>query len=68
MLNVKKNQSKKHSVILCFISKINFKLFITLICLAFLGSSIYGNFEALANQRIAYKEILWLLGGIVLVF
>ena len=50
------------------ISKINIKLLITLICFAFLGTSIYGNFESLSNQTIARQEILWLLGGILFSF
>ncbi len=46
------------------ISKINIKLLITLICFAFLGNSIYGNFESLSNQKITNEVVLWLLGGI----
>ena len=47
------------------ISKINIKLLVTLICLVFIGISIYGNFEDLSNQRISLSVILWLIGGII---
>jgi len=50
------------------ISKINIKLLITLICFAFLGNSIYGNFESLSNQKITSEGMLWLLWGIVFSF
>ena len=50
------------------IPKINIKLLITLICFAFLGNSIYGNFESLSNQTISRQEILWLFGGIIFSF
>ena len=50
------------------ISKINIKLLITLICFAFIGTSIYGNFESLSNQTIGREEILWLLSGILFSF
>tara|TARA_Y100001968_G_scaffold188484_1_gene172810 strand:- start:782 stop:1696 length:915 start_codon:yes stop_codon:yes gene_type:complete len=50
------------------ISKINIKLLITLICLAFLGASIYDNFESLSNQTLSRQVILWLLGGIIFSF
>ena len=48
------------------ISRVNIKLFITLISLVFIGNSIYFNFDSLANQKISFLEILWLLGGILL--
>ena len=48
------------------ISRINIKLFITLISLVFIGNSIYFNFDSLSNQKIAFFEVLWLLGGILL--
>jgi len=38
------------------------------VCLLFLGSSIYGNFEELANQTITLKELIWLLGGVLFSF
>ncbi|WP_225866596.1 lysylphosphatidylglycerol synthase domain-containing protein [Prochlorococcus sp. MIT 0801] len=50
------------------IYKINIKLLITLICFAFLGNSIYGNFDSLSNQIITSEEILWLLCGVIFSF
>ena len=50
------------------ISKVNIKLLITLICFAFLGTSIYGNLESLSNQAITSEDILWLLWAIVFSF
>ncbi|WP_269609836.1 lysylphosphatidylglycerol synthase transmembrane domain-containing protein [Prochlorococcus marinus] len=50
------------------ISKINIKLLITLICFAFLGTSIYGNLESLSNQTIGRQQILWLLGAVLISF
>ena len=61
-------QIKRNNFVFLLISKINIKLLITLICFAFLGNSIYGNFESLSNQIIGKKEILWLLGGILFSF
>ena len=58
----------RNNFIFGMISKINIKLLITLICFAFLGTSIYGNFESLSNQIIGRQEILWLLGGILFSF
>ena len=57
-------QILRNKFVFGMISKINFKLLITLICFAFLGISIYGNFESLSNQTIGMQELLWLLGGI----
>ena len=65
MINLKKFVSKRNNVVYLMLSKINIKLLVTLICFAFIGNSIYGNFESLSNQRIANKEILWLLGAII---
>ena len=48
------------------LSRINLKLFVTLICLVFIGNSIYLNFDSLSNQKITFLEILWLFGGILL--
>ena len=42
----------RNNFVFGMISKINIKLLITLICFAFLGTSIYGNFESLSNQTI----------------
>ena len=50
------------------ISKVNIKLFITLICFVFLGTSIHGNYESLSNYTIGSRNILWLLGAIVFSF
>ncbi len=41
--------------------KIKIKFLTTIISFAFVGSSIYANFETLINQRITLEEILWLL-------
>ena len=56
-----KYKTKRLSSLFSIISKLNIKFFITLICLAFIGSTIYGNFDALSNQRITIEVILWLL-------
>ena len=61
-------QIKRNNFVFRMISKINIKLFITLICFVFLGTSIYANFESLSNQKIGLEEILWLLGGILFSF
>jgi len=61
-------QIKGNNVVFLMISKINIKILITLICFAFLGTSIYGNFHSLSNQTISRKEILWLSGGILFSF
>jgi len=61
-------QIKRNNFVFLLISKINIKLLITLICFAFIGNSIYGNFDSLSNQTIGKKEILWLLGGILFSF
>ena len=68
MISLKKIKIKNFYFIFEIISKVNIKLLITLICLAFIGNSIYGNFESLSNQTIALKEILWLLLGIFFSF
>ncbi len=59
---------KRNNFVFGMISKINIKLLITLICFAFIGTSIYGNFESLSNQVIGSQEILWLSGGILFSF
>ena len=65
-----KNFKIKHSSFLSFgiLSKLDFKLLITLVCLAFIGNSIYENFTTLANQKITITAILWLLGGVFFSF
>ncbi len=68
MLEFNRFQGKIMFFVFRFISKLNIKLLITLICLVFLGISIYGNFEDLSNQRITLDKILWLLGGFVFSF
>ena len=59
---------KRNNIVFGMISKINIKLLITLICFAFLGTSIYGNLESLSNQIIGRQTIFWLLGGILFSF
>tara|TARA_Y100001968_G_scaffold30400_1_gene23496 strand:+ start:355 stop:1305 length:951 start_codon:yes stop_codon:yes gene_type:complete len=59
-------QIKRINFVFGIISKINIKLFITLICFVFLGTSIYGNFDSLSDQTIGRQEIIWLSGGILL--
>tara|TARA_Y100001968_G_scaffold327432_1_gene372482 strand:+ start:347 stop:1315 length:969 start_codon:yes stop_codon:yes gene_type:complete len=61
-------KSQSFSFVLKIISKINFKLLITLICLLFLAYSIHGNFNDLAKQEITLKVFIWLSGGIVFSF
>ena len=68
MFDFNKFESKRKDIILGIIPKINIKLFITLFCFAFIGSSIHGNFQALSRQSIASEEILWLLLGIIFTF
>ena len=58
----------RNNIIFAMISKVNIKLFITLTCFAFLGVSIYGNFESLSNQTINSDKILWLIWGIIFSF
>jgi len=58
----------RNNLVFRTISKINIKFLITLICFAFLGTSIYGNFESLSNQIITSENILWLLLGILFSF
>ncbi len=58
----------RNNLVFRVISKINIKLLITLICFAFLGTSIYGNFESLSNQIITLEKILWLFWGVVFSF
>ena len=60
------NFTIKKKLVHRMISRINIKLFVTLISLVFIGNSIYFNFDSLSNQKIAFLEILWLLGGLIL--
>ena len=68
MINFRKIYSQRFSIFFGFISKLNIKLFITLICLIFLGNSIYSNFEDLAGQAINMRKLIWLSCGIALTF
>ena len=68
IINFNMIQIIRNNFVFEMISKVNIKLFITLSCFAFLGTSIYVNFESLSNQTIARIQILWLLGGILFSF
>jgi len=61
-------KNKGNNLIFGFILKVNFKLLITLICFAFLGTSIYLNFDSLSNQKVNIEDIYWLLLGIIFGF
>ena len=63
MINFIMNEIIRRNLVFGMISKINIKFLITLICFAFLGNSIYGNFDSLSNQTITSEEILWILWG-----
>ena len=65
MFNLENFIKKRLSFIFDMIYKINIKLLITLICLLFIGKSIYGNFDDLANVNINLKELIWLICGII---
>ena len=68
MFDFKKNYSQRFSIPFGFISKLNIKLSITLICLIFLGHSIYSNFDDLAAQTINMRKLMWLSCGITFTF
>ena len=68
MSNFMNFKRKKLSFILATISKINIKLLITLMCLVFIGTSIYENFEALANQTINLNKFVWMSWGVFFSF
>tara|TARA_Y100001968_G_scaffold255016_1_gene241046 strand:- start:552 stop:1517 length:966 start_codon:yes stop_codon:yes gene_type:complete len=68
MLDFNKFKIKRKNVVFEMVSKINIKLFITLVCFIFLGNSIYVNFQSLSNLRINTEEILCLLFGIIFSF
>ena len=68
MFYLRKLKSKVNTFVFKMLSKINIKLLITLACFAFIGSSIYGNFESLSNQKITIHEILWFIWGIIFSF
>ena len=65
MIYFRNFKSQKVSAALGIISKFNIKFFITLICLTFIGFSIYANFESLVDYQIGQKEIFWLSGSII---
>ncbi len=68
MLDFKNIKIKRLSFFLESFPKVNIKLLVTLLCFLFVGSSISGNFEELANQNITLREVIWLLGGIFFSF
>tara|TARA_B100000579_G_scaffold236052_1_gene193571 strand:- start:114 stop:1091 length:978 start_codon:yes stop_codon:yes gene_type:complete len=68
MFDFIKIYSQRFSFFFDFISKLNIKLLITLICLIFLGNSIYSNFDDLAVQTINMRKLIWLSCGITLTF
>ena len=68
MLNLKNFQRKRTTFIFDMLSKIDIKLLTTLICFAFIGTSIFGNYESLSNQQITTEEIFFLIWGIIFSF
>ena len=68
MFNLKKIQIDRDSFVFWILSKIKIKSIVTFICFAFIGNSIYGNFESLSNLTITSNEILWLLWGCLFSF
>ena len=68
MFNLRKSQANGSLSAFGMLSKLNIKLLVTIICLSFIGISIYGNFESLLNQRINIQEIIWLLFAIIFSF
>ena len=68
MFDIKRFQFKRNTLSFWIFSKINIKLLVTLICFAFIGNSIYVNFDSLSNQTITSKEIIWLLLAIIFSF
>ena len=68
MFTFRKIYSQRLSIFFGFISKLNIKLLITLICLIFLGKSIYSNFDDLAVQTFNIRKLIWLSFGITLTF
>tara|TARA_Y100001968_G_scaffold133773_1_gene122035 strand:+ start:274 stop:1239 length:966 start_codon:yes stop_codon:yes gene_type:complete len=68
MFNLKKLQIQRLSFFLEFISKVKIRFFVILLCFAFIGRSIYGNFEDLADLTITNEQYIWLLGGIIFSF
>ena len=68
MLNLKKSQSKGCHFLFGMLSKIKFKFLVTIICFAFVGNSVYENFESLSSQEIKSQQIIWLFLGIIFSF
>ena len=68
MLDFISRQRKMFYSLPSWMPKINIKLLTTLVCLSFVGSSIYGNFDDLASQTITNKELIWLLVAILFSF
>ena len=68
MPNLKKSQSKEIIFIFGILSKIKIKLLVTIVCFAFIGTSIYGNFESLYNQEISINDLIWLFWAIIFSF
>ena len=68
MINSKKSQCKRGSFSFSKLFKIDIKVFVTIISFAFIGTSIYGNFETLFNYKITNNEIKWILLGIIFSF
>tara|TARA_B100000579_G_scaffold296367_1_gene246475 strand:+ start:3447 stop:4406 length:960 start_codon:yes stop_codon:yes gene_type:complete len=60
--------SKIKRYFLWFISKLDIKLFITIVSFFFIAFSIYRNFEGLSNLKITIKEIIWFSVGILFSF
>tara|TARA_B100000579_G_scaffold162499_1_gene131968 strand:- start:529 stop:1494 length:966 start_codon:yes stop_codon:yes gene_type:complete len=68
MINSKISQRKRGSFSFSMLFKIDIKVFVTIISFAFIGTSIYGNFETLFNYKITNDEIKWILLGIIFSF
>ncbi len=68
MFRFEKYKSKRYFWLLKIMSKLNIKFLITFFSFAFIGSSIYGNFDALTNQIIAQEEIFWIIFAIIFSF
>ena len=65
MIKLFKLNYLRNSLNLNLIYKINVKFLVTLICLTFLGVSIYNNAEALSNETIGFQEISWIFAAII---
>ena len=59
---------KKLSFDFVIIIKKNTKFIVTLVCLFFLGLSIFSNWNDLANQTIDFNAFLWLFAAIIFSF